>query len=313
MGSRLKDRDAFLSYIDEAIRLASGFTLADLFPPSRLAGALSWTAHKADVCREGLFNFLDGIISEHKERRSRKEGLQEDLIDVLLRIQSHDSSHQLSMGTMKAVIFDLFSAGSETAATTLQWAMTELIRSPTKMSRAQAEVRKAFKGGAAVLEEGLCELSYLHWVIKETLRLHTPGPLLLPKECRETCKVLGYDVPQGTMVLVNAWAMSRDPQYWDEPEIFSPERFESDTRDFRGNDFEFITFGAGRRICPGMSFGLAIVEVALANLLFYFDWSVPDGKHPSELDMTESMGITLRRKRDLWLRATIHTKQPKPK
>ncbi|KAF8702532.1 hypothetical protein HU200_032914 [Digitaria exilis] len=107
---------------------------------------------------------------------------------------------------------DLFSAGTETAATTLQWAMAELMRNPDVMSRAQAEVRGAFMSRSKVLEKGLSNLTYLHWVIKETLRLHTPGPLLIPRECRETCKVLGYDVPKGAMVLVNAWAISRDPQ-----------------------------------------------------------------------------------------------------
>jgi cytochrome P450 len=182
--------------------------------------------------------------------------------------------------------------------------MAELMRNPDVMSRAQAEVRGAFMPHKKVMEEGLSGLTYLHWVIKETLRLHTPGPLLIPRECQETCKVLGYDVPRGAIVLVNAWAISRDPQCWEEPEKFTPERFESDTRDFRGNDFEFTPFGAGRRICPGMSFGLANVELALANLLFYFDWSLPEGIRPSEVDMTEAMGITARRKRDLWLRAT---------
>ncbi|KAJ1265172.1 hypothetical protein BS78_08G059300 [Paspalum vaginatum] len=306
MGRRLKDRDAFLRYIDEAIRLASGISLADLFPSSWLAGALSLKVHKAEAYREGLFEFLDVVISEHMERRRKSHGkvVQEDLIDVLLRIQSQSSSHRLTMGTIKAVIFDLFSAGTETAASTQQWAMAELMRNPEVMARAQAEVRGAFMRRRKVEEEGLSELSYLHWVIKETLRLHTPGPLLIPRECQETCMVLGYDVPKGSTVLVNAWAISRDPRCWDEPEKFKPERFASDTRDFRGNDFDFTPFGAGRRICPGMSFGLANVELALANLLLHFDWNLPDGIRPHELDMTEAMGITARRKGDLWLRAT---------
>jgi cytochrome P450 len=308
MGRRLDvdDRGAFLRYIDEAIRLASGFSLADLFPSSWIAGALSWWgAHKAEVYREGLFKFLDAVITEHMERKSQDSKSQEDLIDVLLRIQSQGSYHFLTMGIIKAVVFDLFSAGTETAATTLQWAMAELMRNPDMMSRAQAEVRAVFMPRMKVVEEGLSELKYLHWIIKETLRLHIPGPLLIPRECRETCKVLGYDVPKGAMVLVNAWAISRDPQCWEEPEKFKPDRFESDTRDFKGNDFEFTPFGAGRRICPGMLFGLANVELALANLLFHFDWSLPDGIRPGELDMTEAMGITARREKDLWLRAKV--------
>jgi cytochrome P450 len=199
-------------------------------------------------------------------------------------------------------------AGTESAATTLQWAMAELMKNPDIMSRVQAEVRGAFVGHAKVLEEGLQELDYFNLIIKETLRLHTPTPLLIPRQCQETCKVLSYDVPEGAMVLVNAWAISRDPRYWEEPEEFRPERFESDTRDFKGNDFEFIPFGAGRRICPGIVFGIAIIKFALANLLFYFDWSLPHGTRPCQVDMTEIMRITSRKKTDLWLKGTLRFK-----
>lgn len=182
----------------------------------------------------------------------------------------------------------------------LQWAMAELMRNPEAMSKAQSEVRKAFMGQMKVTEEGLTKLSYLHWVIKETLRLHPPSPILLPRESQETCRVLGYDVPKGTIVLVNAWAISRDAEYWDEPEVFKPERFETDKRDFKGRDFEFTPFGAGRRICPGIVFGLAAIQLALANLLFYFDWNLLEGV--SELDMEETMGITAKMKTDIWLK-----------
>ncbi|CAO2148910.1 unnamed protein product [Urochloa humidicola] len=123
---------------------------------------------------------------------------------------------------------------------------------------------------------------------------------------------MGYDVPKGAMVLVNAWAISRDPRYWDEPETFNPARFERDSRDYKGNNFEFTPFSVGRRICPVISFGLANIKVTLANLLFYFDWSFPeDGVHPSELDMSETMRITAKRKRDLWLRATVRAPLPR--
>jgi cytochrome P450 len=188
--------------------------------------------------------------------------------------------------------------------------MAELMRNPSVMSRAQAEVREAFMGQMKVSEEGLGELSYLQCVVKETLRLHTPGPLLIPRESQEDCEILGYDVPKGTTVLVNAWAISRDPECWDEPEAFVPERFIGSARDYRGNSFEFVPFGAGRRICPGMLFGIANIELALASLLFYFDWSLPDGVRPAELDMGEAMGVTARRKLDLWLRPALHVQLP---
>jgi cytochrome P450 len=181
--------------------------------------------------------------------------------------------------------------------------MAELMRNPAAMSKAQAEVRGVYTGQTKVTEDRLGELPYLQLVIKETLRLHVPGPLLIPRECQEHCRVLSYDVPKSTMVLVNAWAISRNPDYWEDPETFDPERFVGDARDFRGNDFEFTPFGAGRRIGPGMAFGLANIELGLASLLFHFDWSLPEGVVPSEMDMTETMGITATRKADLLLSA----------
>ena len=143
------------------------------------------------------------------------------------------------------------------------------------------------------------ELRYLPLVIKEALRLHPPAALLVPRQCQSPCRVLGFDVPAGMTVIVNAWAVGRDPAHWDEPERFAPERFERSAKDFRGADFEFIPFGAGRRICPGMTFGLAHIELALAALLFHFDWALPGGLPAGELDMTEAFGIATPRRHDL--------------
>jgi len=195
----------------------------------------------------------------------------------------------------------LLSAGGETASTALQWAMIELIRNPAAMRKAQDKVRKVLAGQSKVTEDCLTNLNYLRLVIKETLRLYPPAPLLLPRECRNACQVLGYHVPQGAMVLVNAWAIGRDPAHWDAPEEFVPERFEHCGRDFRGADFEYIPFGAGRRICPGMGLGLAHVELALAALLFHFDWELPEGMVAEEMDMTEEARITLAPRSDLYL------------
>ncbi|KAK1601805.1 hypothetical protein QYE76_048276 [Lolium multiflorum] len=313
MGRRFKENDTFLRYLDDAVRLVDGFTLPDLFPSSRLARALSGALRQAEVLGESLMAFMGSVIGEHLvTRNSSDEPHQDGLIDVLMRIQGEgDLQFPLTMSSIKAVIWDLLSGGTEIATTTLQWAMAELMRNPSVMSRAQAEVRAAFMGQMKASEDGLSELSYLQCIVKETLRLHTtPGPLLIPRESRDDCKILGYDVPKGTTVIVNAWAICRDPKCWDEPEAFVPERFLGSTRDYKGNNFEFIPFGAGRRSCPGMLFGIANMQLALASLLFYFDWGLPDGVLPAELDMGETMGVTARRKMDLWLRPALRVPLP---
>ncbi|GJN38920.1 hypothetical protein PR202_gb28001 [Eleusine coracana subsp. coracana] len=258
----------------------------------------------------------------HKERRAAAAGAgsgdeEEDLLDVLLRIQKDGGGGlqvPLDMGTLRAVITDLFGAGSETTATTLQWAMAELIRHPAALRKSQEEVRRVLAGQSRVHEDALPELRYLHMVIKETLRLHAAVPLLLPRECQEdpSCRVLGHDVPKGAMVLVNAWAIGCDAASWGpDAEEFRPERFEGDVVDFRGSDFEFVPFGAGRRMCPGITLGLAVMEMGLASLLFHFDWELPAGAtDPSELDMEEALGITARRKSDLWLIPRVRVPPP---
>ncbi|KAK4373649.1 hypothetical protein RND71_009033 [Anisodus tanguticus] len=123
-------------------------------------------------------------------------------------------------------------------------------------------------------------------VIKETLRFHPPVPLLLPKESLEKCKVYDYDIPKNTRVLINYWAISRDPKSWENPENFEPERFENVEVDFKGQNFEFIPFDAGRRICPGISFGMLNLELSLAALLYHFDWKLPQGMKIQDVDMT---------------------------
>ncbi|KAK8953337.1 Cytochrome P450 71D10 [Platanthera guangdongensis] len=229
------------------------------------------------------------------------------------RIQvENDLQFPLTNDHIKAIIGDLLVAGSSPTSTTLVWAMSELIRNPDVKCKAQSEVRETFGRGMpnTMAEEELMsgdKLSYLKLVIKETLRLHPPAPLLLPRENPERCEVMGYEIPAKTMVMVNAWAMGRDSDNWDEPDAFRPERFDgSDDAEFKGKQTKFIPFGAGRRICPGMSFALAVVEMTLAHLLYYFDWEYFGG----ELDMTETPGISADRKFPLCLLPIQHIPLP---
>ncbi|KAF3652036.1 Premnaspirodiene oxygenase [Capsicum annuum] len=199
---------------------------------------------------------------------------------------------------------DMFTAGTETSSKTIVWAMVEMLNNPRTFTKAQAEVRDAFRDKVTFNINDVEELKYLKLVIKEALRLHPPAPLLAPRECRKETCINGYNIPVKIKVMVNVWALGRDPKHWDDAESFIPERFEQCSVDFLGNNFEYLPFGGGRRICPGISFGLANVYLPLAKLLYHFDWKLPTRIEPRDLDLTESDGIAVGRKSDLYLIAT---------
>lgn len=190
----------------------------------------------------------------------------------------------------------MFTAGTDTTTSTLEWAMAELLHNPETLKKVQAELRMTISPNKKVEEKDIENLPYLRAVIKETLRLHPPLPILVPRMSMDSCKMLGYCIPKETQILVNVWAIGRDPKTWDEPLVFKPERFlEPNTVDFKGHNFEFIPFGSGRRMCPAMPLASRVLPLALGSLLHSFDWALADGIKPEEMDMTERMGITLRK------------------
>lgn len=193
----------------------------------------------------------------------------------------------------------MFLPGNETSSSVVEWAMIELVRNPAVMKKAQEEVRRVFQGRERIDESSVHELKYLNLVVKETLRIHPPGPLLLPREAREDVEIWGYDIPKKTRVLINAYAIGRDPRYWSDPEKFYPERFIDSQLDYKGTNFEYIPFGAGRRMCPGMLYGMTLVELLLANMLYYYDWKLPNGMKPEDMDMGEIFGGGIRRREEL--------------
>ncbi|TXG67933.1 hypothetical protein EZV62_009208 [Acer yangbiense] len=305
-GGKCKDQKAFVLISQILIKLAGGFSLADMFPSVKLLQVISRMSSELQrVCQEAD-KILDSIVNEHttrKETGTIGDGEEDDLVDVLLNLQDKgDLDIPITTENIKAVIQDLFIAGTETSSSTIEWAVSEMLKNPRVLEKAQAEVRQVFdKKGNVVDEASLHKLEYLKLIIKETFRLHPPIPLLLPRECRESCKIDGYDIPVGYKVIVNAWAIGRDPNYWTEPESFYPERFLGSSIDYKGANFELIPFGAGRRICPGISFGMANVELPLANLLYHFNWKLPNGTKNEDLDMTETFGAAVKRKNDLYL------------
>ncbi|KAL5802243.1 hypothetical protein ACOSQ4_030548 [Xanthoceras sorbifolium] len=302
-GGKCKDQKAFILITKKLTELLGGFSLADMFPSVKLLGVLSGMRSELQrVCQEAD-KILDNIINEHIACKATiGEGEEKDLVHVLLNLQDHgDLEIPLTTDNIKAVIQDLFIAGTETSSATLEWAVSEMVKNPKVLEKAQAEVRQVFDRKGYVDEADFHKLEYLKLVIKEAFRLHPAGPLLLPRECRESCKIEGYDIPVGSKVIVNAWAIGRNPNYWMEPESFYPERFLGSSINYKGASFELIPFGAGRRICPGISFGMANVELPLANFLYHFDWKLPNGAKNEDLDMTENFGAAVKRKNDLYL------------
>ncbi|CAO2169057.1 unnamed protein product [Urochloa humidicola] len=173
--------------------------------------------------------------------------------------------------------------------------MAELVANPRVMAKLQDEITQVTADLPAIIAEPeLNKMGYLKAVLKEVLRLHPPAPLLLPHESTAPAVVQGYEIPAETVLFINAWAIGRDPAAWNTPEEFLPERFAIDDApvDFRGADYQLIPFGAGLRICPGISFALPVVELALIGLLRHFDWELPTGMSLAELDMGEAPGLT---------------------
>ncbi|KAL6843548.1 hypothetical protein ACP4OV_026610 [Aristida adscensionis] len=319
-GKKRRNAAAFMAAIKAGVGLSSGFCVPDLFP--------TWTAVLARVTgmRRSLQDIhttvdsiLQEIIDERKAILAEKlrcaaaagEGagaVEENLVDVLIGLQEKGGfGFHLTNSRIKAIILDMFAGGTGTSASAMEWAMSELMRSPAAMAKLQGQIREAFRGKAVVTEADLQagNLRYLKLVIKEALRLHPPAPLLVPRESIEACEVEGYTIPAKARVIVNAFAIGRDPRYWDDAEEFKPERFEDGGVDFTGGSYEFLPFGSGRRMCPGFNYGLASMELGLVGMLYHFDWSLPEGV--GEVDMEEAPGLGVRRRSPLMLCATPFT------
>ncbi|MFS8017027.1 putative geraniol 8-hydroxylase [Helianthus anomalus] len=170
--------------------------------------------------------------------------------------------------------FDLFVAGTDTTSITVEWAMAELLRKPHIMTKAKEELEKLIGKGTIVKEDDVSRLPYVSCIVKEVLRLHPPAPLLLPRKVVKEVQLNGYTILAGTQVFVNAWAIGRDPTVWDDSLEFKPQRFLESGLDVRGQDFDLIPFGVGRRICPGVPLATRLVPIMFGSLLNNFDWKI---------------------------------------
>ncbi|CAO2163132.1 unnamed protein product [Urochloa humidicola] len=243
--------------------------------------------------------FMEHVVDEHAARRRREGGsfVARDMVDVLMDL-TDDPASEVKLGRVgvKAFTQDLVVGGTDSTATTVEWAISELLRKPTIFAAATEELDRVVGRGRWITEDDVAHLPYLNAIVKETMRVHPIVPLLVPRVAREDAAVGGYDIPKGTLVLVNVWTIGRDPTLWEKPEEFTPERFVGRKIDVKGQDFELLPFGSGRRMCPGYNLGLKEVQLCLANLLHGFTWRLPEGMKKEDLSMDEVFGLSTTRK-----------------
>ncbi|KAK9066859.1 hypothetical protein SSX86_014182 [Deinandra increscens subsp. villosa] len=297
------DKEEFIKILQEYTKLFGAFNLADFIPWLGFIDPAGLNT-RLPAARSALDRFIDKIIDEHlrKEKKTVDENAENDMVDEMLAFYCEDgkvneaedlqNAIKLSRDNIKAIIMDVMFGGTETVASAIEWALTELMRTPEALKRVQQELANVVGLDRRVEESDFEKLTYFKCVVKETLRLHPPIPVSLHKSSEDT-KVAGYHIPGGSRVMVNAYAINRDKNYWDDPNTFNPSRFLKDgAPDFKGSNYEFLPFGSGRRSCPGMQLGLYAMEMALVHLLHCFTWELPDGMKPSDIDMGDVFGLT---------------------
>ncbi|KAI0512262.1 hypothetical protein KFK09_012901 [Dendrobium nobile] len=295
--------------LSETQSLLGGFCVADFFPRMEWFDRLRGFHERLEKNFTEMDKFLDRVIDEHlkmSEKEEESDEEEKDLVHVLLRLHKAAILHGgflSKVDHVKAILVEVFIAGTDTSSATITWTMTHLIKNPRVMMKLQEELKQVTNGNShrLIQESELEKLEYLKQVIKESLRLKPPVPLMVPRETIQACQIQGYMIPACTRAIFNVAAISTDPNVWEKSLEFWPERFEGRDVDFRGHDFELLPFGFGRRQCPGINFAMVIIELALANLLHCFNWSIPDGMKVEDINMDEAIGITTHKKDALCL------------
>ncbi|KAE8696195.1 Cytochrome P450 84A1 [Hibiscus syriacus] len=298
--SSQEGQDEFIKILKEFSKLFGAFNIADFVPWLGWVDPQGLNA-RLQKARFALDKFIDTIIDDHiQKRKSYVNGGgrggdygETDMVDELLAFYCEEAkvnesddlnSIRLTRDNIKAVIMDVMFGGTETVASAIEWALTELMRTPEDMKRVQWELAEVVGLDRRMEESDLDKLPYLKCCLKETLLLH---------ETAEEAVVPGYRIPAKSRVMINAWAIGRDKDSWEDPESFRPSRFLNEgAPDFKGGNFEFIPFGSGRSSCPGMQLGLYALDLAVGHLLHCFTWELPDLMKPTELDMSDEFGLT---------------------
>ncbi|KAK2992326.1 hypothetical protein RJ640_020319 [Escallonia rubra] len=287
-----RTREALRGFLE----LAGTFTVSDAIPCLRWLDMGGYEKAMRKNAKE-IDYFLEGWLKDHKRKRAsgQVKDEQKDFLDVMLSTLEGASSKDdggFDVDTIiKSTCLVFLTGATDTSTVTLTWALALLLNHNHVLEKAQAELDSHVGRKRQVQESDLKNLVYLQAIIKETLRLYPPAALLPARESMEDCMVGGYNIPKGTRLVVNLWKIHRDPSVWSDPCEFQPERFLKSHKDFdvRGQHFELIPFGSGRRICPGITLGLQVVHFILASLIHGFEIKKPSDE---PVDMTESFGMS---------------------
>lgn len=265
----------FKAVVANGLKLGASLAMAEHIPWLRWMFPLEEEAFAKHGARRD--RLTRAIMEEHTLARKESGGAKQHFVDALL--------------TLFNIMQDMITAGMDTTAISVEWAMAELIKNPRVQQKAQEELDRVIGTNRVMTEQDFSSLPYLQCIAKEALRLHPPTPLMLPHRANANVKVGGYDIPKGSNVHVNVWAVARDPKVWSNPLEFRPERFMEEDVDMKGHDFRLLPFGAGRRICPGAQLGINLVTSMIGHLLHHFSWVPANGVRPEEIDMSENPGL----------------------
>ncbi|KAL8487557.1 hypothetical protein ACS0TY_024022 [Phlomoides rotata] len=295
------DSDAthdLMEIIEGVMKCLGAPNAADFFPV--LKGVDPQGIQKKSAIYFGkLLDRFEDIINGRLESRRAAGGCggggsskKDDFLETILDLKE-GSEYDLSIKDIQHLLLDLFLGGSHTTPSTVEWVMTELLRNSDKMANAKSELRSIIGANKQVEESDLPRLPYFQALIKETFRLHPAGPLLVPHKAESEAEISSYTIPNNTQILVNVWAIGRDPHVWPNPTSFQPERFLNTKIDFKGHDFTLIPFGSGRRMCPGIALADRMLQLTVASCIHNFDWKLEPGVKPEDVDMTEKFGLAL--------------------
>uniref|UniRef100_A0A0D3G9B6 Cytochrome P450 n=1 Tax=Oryza barthii TaxID=65489 RepID=A0A0D3G9B6_9ORYZ len=275
----------FKTIVNNGIKIGASLSVAEYIWYLRWLCPLNEELYKTH--NERRDQLTKKIIDEHA-KALKESGAKQHFVDALFTLREQ---YDLSDDTVIGLLWDMITAGMDTTVISVEWAMAELVRNPRVQKKLQEELDRVVGRDRVMSETDFQSLPYLNAVVKESLRLHPPTPLMLPHKASTNVKIGGYNIPKGANVMVNVWAIARDPKVWSNPLEYRPERFIEENIDIKGSDFRVLPFGAGRRVCPGAQLGINLVASMIGHLLHQFEWSLPEGTRPEDVNMMESNGV----------------------